>query len=103
MASRTFVVASHKQLSPSAQRLLRDRIGYRTESVYGSGVRRARYVISHEVLELGNDHLLDDIKITLGLLRKPSLSEAISVVEKEFGRNAIALWLSTREDVKRYC
>lgn len=84
-------------------------IEYRTESCYGSGVRGLADILTHEIEELGNEEILDDL-VANGLLTDAALEvgpheeigdavvrEMNLATGKEF---KYGLWLASKEAVR---
>jgi len=91
-------------------------VGYRYEGLYGSGVRSLRDIVSYEVLELGNDDILDTVlgsfamapsdrkAVQDALDGKGSRGEAVKAclraIRREYPNAKYALWLcDSPEDV----
>lgn len=93
-----------RQVSEEAKTLLREGVGYRCEEFRGSRVTRATDVIRFEVDELGNEHILDELREVLGLPGSATLEQSLSAVRDRFGENSRAVWLGTEEAVRElYC
>jgi hypothetical protein len=98
-------------LSPYARELLQTKKGYRCESYSGSGVRDARSVMEQEVLEQGNEDMIEEAESALNLpvekeIKDPavSLKNVLNEIDNRFGPNAIAIWLGCRSCViENYC
>ena len=89
-------------LSPEAQEILKNGVGYRTEGAYGEGYRDAKAVIEHETKELGNSAERPEAAKRLGLPGTASLKQIGEEIDRRFGKDAKVLWLATKEGVKRY-
>jgi len=89
-------------LSPEAQEILKNGVGYRTESAYGEGYRDAKAVIEHEIKELGNTTEKPNAARALGLPANANLKQIWDEIDRRFGKDAKVLWLATREGVKYY-
>lgn len=91
-------------------------VGYRYEGLYGSGVRSLRDIVTYEVLELGNDDILDTVlgsfamapsdrkTVQDALDGKGSRGEAVKAclraIRREYPNAKYALWLcDSPEDV----
>lgn len=75
---------------------LKSYTGYRSEAVYGSGIRDIFKVVDHEINELGNSDILDTLKITKRKL-KPLLKKLVVLGYIE------CIWLCDKAiDVFRY-
>jgi hypothetical protein len=57
---------------------LKSYTGYRSEAVYGSGIRDIFKVVDHEINELGNSDILDTLKINKRKL-KPLLKNLVAL------------------------
>jgi hypothetical protein len=98
-------------LTPYARELLQTKKGYRCESYGGSGVRDARSVLKQEVLEQGNEDMIQEAQSALNLpVEKEILDTAKSLklliyeIENRFGPDAVAIWLGCRSCViQNYC
>jgi hypothetical protein len=98
-------------LSPYATELLQTKKGYRCESYSGSGVRDAKSVLEQEVLEQGNEDMIEEARSALDLpvekeIKDPavSLKNVLNEISNRFGPNAIAIWLGCRSCViENYC
>jgi hypothetical protein len=105
------VVRSDLVLTPYAKELLGAKKGYRCESYSGSGVRDARSVLEQEVLEQGNEEMIQEAQSALNLpvekeILDPSKSLRLLVyeIEDRFGPDSIAIWLACRSCViQNYC
>ena len=89
-------------LSPEAQEILKNGVGYRTESAYGEGYRDAKAVIEHEIKELGNTTEKPNAARALGLPANANLKQIWDEIDRRFGKDAKVLWLATKEGVKYY-
>lgn len=98
-------------LSSYAKELLRTKKGYRCESYNGSGVRNAKSVLEQEVLEQGNEDILQEAQAALNLPVEKvtqdldaSLKKIFQEIDRRFGPDAIAIWLGCRTCViENYC
>jgi len=57
---------------------LKSYTGYRSELVYGSGIRDIFKVVDHEINELGNSDILDTLKVSKKKL-KPLLKKLVAL------------------------
>jgi len=107
--------------SEETEEMLRERIGYRCHSY--SVFRDTSYptvdeIIYHEAMEMGNDHILEDVCKALGItdldcsgrghednpLDPREVDAIIDRVAELYGPGARALWLGTLNTVlSRYC
>jgi hypothetical protein len=87
------------KLSKEARQLVKAGIGYRTELAYGEGARLATEVFKHEVTELGNAHMLDELQTFLHLPEQLSLSDALRSIQSIVGKDGRALWLGTKKNI----
>lgn len=93
-----------RPVSGEAKKLLRERVGYRCTEFRGSGVTGATDVIRFEVDELGNEHILDELREVLGLPGSATLEQSLSAIRDRFGEDSKAIWLGTEEAVRElYC
>lgn len=105
------LIRSELSLSSYAKELLQTKKGYRCESYSGSGVRNARSVLEQEVLDQGNEDMIQEAQSALNLpvekeIQDParSLKSLIYEIESRFGPDAIAIWLGCRSCViQNYC
>jgi hypothetical protein len=105
------LIRSELPLSPYAKELLQTRKGYRCESYSGSGVRDAESVLEQEVLEQGNEDMIQEVQSAFNLpveneIKDPavSLKKILYEIDNRFGPNAIAIWLGCRSCViENYC
>jgi hypothetical protein len=105
------LIRSELPLSPYAKGLLQTRKGYRCESYSGSGVRDAKSVLEQEVLEQGNEDMIQEIQSAFDLpveneIKDPasSLKKVLYEIDSRFGPNAVAIWLGCRSCViENYC
>ncbi len=87
--------------SKEAKQLLQEGKGWRCGL---EAVTRVSEVFRFEVEELGNVDMLDQLMEALDLDTRPTIAEAISILDKRFGRNSTAVWLGTKENVmEMYC
>jgi hypothetical protein len=100
------LIRSDLVLTPYARELLQTKNGYRCESYSGSGVTSARSVLEQEVLEQGNDDMIQEAQTALNLpveneIQVPakSLKSLIYEIENRFGPDAVAIWLGCRSCV----
>ena len=89
-------------------------VGYRYENLFGSGVRSLRDIVTYEVLELGNDDILDtvlgsftmapsDRKAVQDALngkdcRKKAVESCLKAIREEYPNAKYALWLCNSPD-----
>jgi hypothetical protein len=105
------LIRSELPLSPYAKELLQTRKGYRCESYGGSGVRDAKSVLEQEVLEQGNEDMIQEVQSAFNLpveneIKDPatSLKKVLYEIDNRFGPNPIAIWLGCRSCViENYC
>jgi hypothetical protein len=105
------LVRTDLSLSPYAKELLRTKKGYRCESYSGSNVRDARTVLQQEVLEQGNEDMIQEVQTALNLsvekvVKDPasSLKRIFQEIDYRFGPDAVAIWLGCRSCViENYC
>lgn len=91
-------------------------VGYRYEGLYGSGVRSLRDIVSYEVLELGNDDILDTVLGSFAMApsdrkavqdaldgkgdRGEAVKACLRAIRREYPNAKYALWLcDSPEDV----
>jgi hypothetical protein len=97
------------RLTPYAKELLQTRKGYRCESYGGSGVRDAKSVLEQEVLERGNEDMIQEVQTALDLPPREkdpasSLKRIFQEIDYRFGPDAVAIWLGCRSCViENYC
>lgn len=87
--------------SKEVNQMLKDGKGYRCESYMGSAERRAAIIVRYEVEEMGNEHIIEDACEALGL-DDCNLDNILKAIEKEFGKDAMAIWLATKEYASKY-
>ena len=87
--------------SKEVNQMLKDGKGYRCESYMGSAERRAAIIVRYEVEEMGNEHIIEDACKALGL-DDCNLDNVLKAIEKEFGPDAMAIWLATKEYASKY-
>lgn len=87
--------------SNEVNQMLKDGKGYRCESYMGSAERRAAVIVRYEVEEMGNEHVVDEACKALGL-DDCNLDNVLKAIEKEFGPDAMAIWLATKEYASKY-
>jgi hypothetical protein len=105
------LIRSELSLSPFAKELLQTRKGYRCESYSGSGVRDARAVLEQEVLEQGNEDMIQEAESALNVpvekeIKDPaiSLKKVLYEIDNRFGPDPVAIWLGCRSCViENYC
>jgi hypothetical protein len=105
------LIRSKLPLSLYARELLQAKKGYRCESYGGSGVRDARSVLEQEVLEQGNEDMIQEAESALDLPVEKEIKDPVTSLRKvldeigiRFGPNPIAIWLGCRSCVQQnYC
>jgi hypothetical protein len=103
------LIRSELPLSPYAKELLQTRKGYRCESYSGSRVRDAKSVLEQEVLEQGNEDMIQEVQTALDLPSREkdpasSLKRIFQEIDYRFGPDAVAIWLGCRSCViENYC
>ena len=95
-----------KKLSADTVKMLQEKRGYRTESAYGSGVRRPSDVVRYEWYELDNqeDYPLDNMIEALNLPNNLTADEVFLRIEQDYDDKYEALWLAEKGECKElYC
>jgi hypothetical protein len=76
------LIRNELPLSPYAKELLQTRKGYRCESYSGSGVRDAKSVLEQEVLEQGNDDMIQEVQSAFNLPVEKEIKDPATSLKK---------------------
>lgn len=96
------------KLSETSKSLIQNRMGFRNNEYYNSGVVSFEEILKYEVIELGNvDILLTcrklyDIKFDMRN-KKESIQKVLDYFYKIYKtKNLYAIWLTSQDNVQRY-
>jgi hypothetical protein len=76
------LIRNELPLSPYAKELLQTRKGYRCESYSGSGVRDAKSVLEQEVLEQGNEDMIQEVQSAFNLPVEKEIKDPATSLKK---------------------